>query len=90
MQSSPASCYFLPLMTKCSPWCPVLKHRQSVFLPRHGEELELQDMHTASHWTHFTIAQSVLCLMHATCPPPLPLLSALKQAMTSFHFLLNP
>jgi hypothetical protein len=33
MQSSPASCHFLPLRSKYSPQRPVLKQPQSVFLP---------------------------------------------------------
>jgi hypothetical protein len=33
MQSSPASCHFLPLSSKYSPQHPVLKHPQSVFYP---------------------------------------------------------
>jgi hypothetical protein len=33
MQSSPASCHFLPLRSKYSPQCPVLRHFQSMFSP---------------------------------------------------------
>jgi hypothetical protein len=33
MQSSPASCHFLPLRTKYSPQCPVLKHCQPMLVP---------------------------------------------------------
>jgi hypothetical protein len=33
MQSSPASCHFLPLRSRDSPEHPVLKHPPSVFLP---------------------------------------------------------
>jgi len=32
MQTSPSSCYFLPLRSKYSPRHPVLKHLKSVFL----------------------------------------------------------
>jgi hypothetical protein len=34
MQSSPASCHFLPLRSKYSPQHPVLRHHQSVSFPQ--------------------------------------------------------